>query len=120
LANEHTRQPLDGIFHALSDATRRSVLATLSRGPASVTDLARPFDMALPSFLKHVRLLESTGWIVTHKDGRVRTCRIRRDTLTRAQRWLHVQHGIWEARTNRLEDFVAGSTPASPRRKTTT
>ncbi len=101
------------MFQALSDSTRRAVLARLSQGPASVGDLARPFDMALPSFLKHIRLLESSGWIATHKAGRVRTCSIRPDTLATSQRWLHAQREAWERRTDRLEQFVTAG-PGRP------
>lgn len=89
------------MFRALADSTRRDVLARLVNGPASVGDLAQPFKMAPPSFLKHVRLLEASGWITTQKSGRVRTCRIRTDTLASAQRWLSVQQRVWDARTDR-------------------
>jgi DNA-binding transcriptional ArsR family regulator len=58
---------LDEVFQALSDPTRRAVLARLGEGPASISDLARPFDMALPSFMKHIRLLEESGWVRTRK-----------------------------------------------------
>src|SRR5207237_160917 len=61
---------LDGIFQALADPTRRAVLARLANGPASISELARPFDMALPSFMKHIHFLESSGWIQTRKQGR--------------------------------------------------
>lgn len=118
MANYKTGRSLDDVFQALSDATRRSVLSRLSTGPATVTDLAKPFDMALPSFLKHVRLLEHSGWIETQKAGRVRSCRIRPETLAGAQRWLQVQHEVWMARTNRLEQFVVGETLTPTRRKT--
>ncbi|HLG59559.1 MAG TPA: metalloregulator ArsR/SmtB family transcription factor [Vicinamibacterales bacterium] len=99
---------LDGVFLALSDATRRAVLARLCHGPATVSDLAQPFDMALPSFLKHVRVLEGSGWIATRKQGRVRTCSLRPNTLEVSQRWLLTQQHVWEARTDRLEQFVTG------------
>lgn len=117
MANYGSGRSLDDVFHALSDATRRSVLSRLSTGPATVTDLAKPFDMALPSFLKHVRLLEHSGWIETQKTGRVRSCRIRPETLAGAQRWLQVQHEVWVARTNRLEQFVVGETLTPKRRR---
>jgi DNA-binding transcriptional ArsR family regulator len=97
---------LDTVFHALTDPTRRAVLARLSRGPASIGDLAQPFEMALPSFLKHIQQLEASGWIVTRKTGRVRTCTIEAKTFRVAQDWLQSQRAVWEGRADRLEQFV--------------
>jgi DNA-binding transcriptional ArsR family regulator len=105
----HYSERLDGIFQALSDPTRRAVLQRLSRGPASITELAEPFDMALPSFMKHIRLLEDSGWILTRKEGRVRTCGIDKKSLAAAEGWLAAQRALWEARTDRLEQFVASA-----------
>ncbi len=103
---EQYPQGLDGIFHALSDPTRRAVLGRLAEGPASVSELAAPFDMALPSFMKHLRLLEASGWIRTRKHGRVRTCALEPRPLAVIEAWLAEQRAIWEARTDRLERFV--------------
>src|SRR5580765_4304950 len=89
---------LDGIFQALADPTRRAVLQRLSRGPASISELAAPFDMALPSFMKHIRLLEDSGWIQTRKDGRVRTAQLEKKALAAADAWLETQRALWEAR----------------------
>ncbi|AYJ50449.1 ArsR/SmtB family transcription factor [Rhodococcus sp. P1Y] len=97
---------LDDVFQALSDPTRRAVVDRLGRGPASVSELAEPFDMALPSFMKHVRMLESGGLITTRKVGRVRTCTLQRSPLTTIEEWLHHQQRVWEAHTDRLEHFV--------------
>jgi DNA-binding transcriptional ArsR family regulator len=97
---------LDGTFQALASGTRRDVLTQLARGPATVTALAHPFAMALPSFLRHVTLLERAGCIRTEKAGRVRTCHLVRDPFDGAQAWLVAQRGLWEARTDRLEHFV--------------
>lgn len=97
---------LDGTFGALASPTRRRVLVELSRGPAAVTELARPFDMALPSFLRHITLLEQAGCVATAKSGRVRTCRLLPDPLENAQGWLAEQRAVWEARTDRLERFL--------------
>lgn len=97
---------LDGVFVALADPTRRAVVRRLGRGPQSVGDLAREFPMALPSFMKHVRTLESSGLIRTVKTGRVRTCVLRRDRLAVLDDWLSEQRRIWEERTDRLERFV--------------
>ncbi len=82
------------------------MLHRLGRGPASVTELANPFAMALPSFLKHLRVLERTGCIATQKRGRVRVCTLRPDALAAPQRWLVAQQAAWEARTDRLERLV--------------
>ena len=98
---------LDTIFHCLSDATRRAVIAQLSLGPAAVSDLAAPHDMAMPSFLKHLKVLESGGWIETRKAGRVRTCRLRRDAAEAAEGWLGKQRKMWDARLDRLDALLA-------------
>ena len=97
---------LDGAFQALADPTRRAVLGRLGTGPASIGELAAPFDMALPSFMKHIRYLERAGWIKTRKTGRVRTCTIERKSFDVIENWLTEQRSIWEGRTDRLEHFV--------------
>jgi DNA-binding transcriptional ArsR family regulator len=97
---------LDGVFVALADPTRRAVVRRLGHGPLSVGDLAREFPMTLPSFMKHVRTLESSGLIRTVKSGRVRTCELDRERLTVVGDWLAEQRRIWEGRTDRLERFV--------------
>ncbi|MCS5734124.1 ArsR/SmtB family transcription factor [Herbiconiux daphne] len=99
---------LDGIFQALSDPTRRAVLRRLGAGPASVGELAEPFDMALPSFLKHIRSLEASGCIRTRKLGRVRVCAIEKKAFTAVESWLSAERAVWEGRTDRLEAFVTG------------
>jgi DNA-binding transcriptional ArsR family regulator len=103
---EHYSNQLDAVFHALSDPTRRAVLGRLGKGPASISALAEPFDMALPSFMKHIHLLEESGWIRTRKLGRVRTCMIERKRFAVVEGWLSQQRALWEARTDRLERFV--------------
>jgi DNA-binding transcriptional ArsR family regulator len=103
---EQYPERLNGIFQALADPTRRSVLGRLARGPASISDLAKPFDMALPSFLKHIRVLEDSGWVRTRKEGRVRTCAIERKPSIAIDAWLAEQRVLWEARTDRLERFA--------------
>ena len=108
----HTQ--LDGIFQALADPTRRAVLGRLGKGPASISELARPFDMALPSFMKHIHSLEGSGLIRTRKAGRVRTCAIERKSFTLVESWLSTQRALWEGRTDRLEQFV---TTAPKKRK---
>ena len=97
---------LDSIFVALADPTRRAVVRQLGNGPASVSELARSFPIALPSFLKHVRTLEASGLIYTSKSGRVRTCTLDRQRLALVDDWLAGERRIWEDRTDRLEQFV--------------
>jgi DNA-binding transcriptional ArsR family regulator len=97
---------LDGVFVALADPTRRAVIRRLGSGPASVGELARPFAIALPSFMKHVHALEANGLIRTTKSGRVRTCTLDRKRLALVDDWLAEQRSIWETRTDRLEQLV--------------
>ncbi|MDW6021916.1 metalloregulator ArsR/SmtB family transcription factor [Mesorhizobium sp. BAC0120] len=103
---ENYQGQLDGIFQALADPTRRAVLSRLGAGPASISELAKPFAMALPSFMKHIHLLEGSGLILTRKQGRVRTCAIEKNQFALVEKWLSAQHAIWEGRTDRLEQFV--------------
>jgi DNA-binding transcriptional ArsR family regulator len=100
---------LSRVFQALGDPTRRAVLGRLAEGPASASELAKPFDMALPSFMKHLRVLEDSGWIRTRKEGRVRTCAIEEKALTAVEAWLSEQRAVWEGRTDRLEQFVTST-----------
>jgi DNA-binding transcriptional ArsR family regulator len=97
---------LDSIFHGLSDPTRRAVIARLAAGPAAVSELAAPHGMALPSFLKHLKVLEASGWIASDKAGRVRTCRLQPETVKAAEGWLGQQRSLWEARLDRLDAFL--------------
>ena len=96
--------PIDGIFRALSDPTRRRVVERLNRSPASVSDLAEPFDMALPSFIEHLRVLEGCGLVHSQKTGRVRTYQLVPEPLKLAENWLAEQRTLWE---RRLDQFVA-------------
>lgn len=97
---------LDGVFAALADETRRSMVRRLGRGPASVGDLAQSASMTLPSFMKHVHTLERCGLIHTVKHGRVRTCTLNRARLDDVADWLAEQRAVWAQRTDRLEQFV--------------
>ena len=97
---------LDTVFDSLADPTRRAVVRRLGRGPASVSELASDFPMALPSFLRHIRALEGSGLIRTRKSGRVRTCTLEHDRLAVIEGWLAEQRAIWESRTDRLETFI--------------
>ena len=91
------------VFLALADPTRREVIRTLGRGPASVGALAQPFAITLPSFMKHIRALEDSGLIRTSKSGRVRTCTLDHDRLAVIGDWLDEQRRLWDQRTDRLE-----------------
>jgi DNA-binding transcriptional ArsR family regulator len=97
---------LDHVFHALADPTRRAVLHRLSRGPASVSELAKPFDIALPSFLQHLNVLERGGLVRSKKVGRVRTCEVVPQRLEQAERWIAGQRALWEGRLDRMEQYV--------------
>ncbi|PJG54026.1 transcriptional regulator [Bradyrhizobium forestalis] len=104
MANQQTH--LDQIFAALADPTRRAIVMRLCAGEASVGELADPFDMALPSFMKHIRVLQTSGLVLSEKSGRVRTCRLSPDALLGAEDWFQQQRAIWEARLDRFEAYV--------------
>jgi DNA-binding transcriptional ArsR family regulator len=104
MANQST--PLPDIFYALADPTRLAIVGMLGQGPESVSALAAPFAMALPSFMKHLSILERSGVIRSSKAGRVRTCELQPKTLSRAEQWMAQQRAVWEARTDRMAAFV--------------
>jgi len=104
MANNQT--PLDSVFHALADPTRRAVIQQLGQGTATISELAEPFDMALPSFMKHISVLEASGLIGSKKVGRVRTCKIRPKKLATAEKWMNQQRELWKGRTDRLVEYV--------------
>lgn len=104
---------LDTLFQALADPTRRAILERLSRGPASVSDLARPFDMSLPAVVQHLAVLEAAGVVASEKVGRVRTCRIEPGALSLAETWIHERRTAWEQRLDRLGDYLAAN-PEEP------
>jgi DNA-binding transcriptional ArsR family regulator len=97
---------LDLTFQALADPTRRQVLASLRSGPASVSELAEPFEMALPSFMQHLRVLEKSGLVHSHKIGRVRTFKIVPEALKEAKGWLAEQLEFWDRRLNQLDNYL--------------
>ena len=97
---------LSDVYYALADPTRRAIVGVLGRGPESVSALAAPFAMALPSFMKHLGVLERSGVIRSSKTGRVRTCELVPKTLTQAERWLAGQRATWQARSDRMASFV--------------
>lgn len=93
-------------FSALADPTRRAIVSRLCQGPATVGELSEPFDMALPSLLKHVRVLEESGLVRSEKIGRSRICRVEQGALRTAEGWLREHISIWEKRLDRLEAHV--------------
>ena len=97
---------LDLLFHALSDPTRRMMLNRLARGPAPVSELAGPTGLRLPTVLRHLSVLEEAGLVVSQKDGRVRSCALVPQALAPIQDWLEEQRRVWEARLDRLDDYV--------------
>ncbi|MES2143927.1 MAG: metalloregulator ArsR/SmtB family transcription factor [Pseudomonadota bacterium] len=94
------------IFQALSDPTRRAMLAGLNGGAVAVSALARPTGLALPTVLRHLGVLEEAGLIVTEKTGRTRMCQARPEALAATSHWLDAQRALWEARTDRLETYL--------------
>jgi DNA-binding transcriptional ArsR family regulator len=102
------RQPvLSEVFRSLADPTRRAVIERLVQGPVAVSELARPFRMALPSFAQHLDVLESAGLVTSRKVGRVRTYRLRPQPLTQAASWLDRQRARWERRLDQLDATLA-------------
>ncbi|HEU0133970.1 MAG TPA: metalloregulator ArsR/SmtB family transcription factor [Allosphingosinicella sp.] len=99
---------LDRAFSALADPTRREIVSRLCSGPKSVTELAGPFDLALPSLLKHVHVLERSGLVSSEKTGRVRTCRIEPDALHSAEAWISEHIRQWEDRLDRMATHIEG------------
>jgi DNA-binding transcriptional ArsR family regulator len=97
---------LDGVFRALGDPTRRAVLSRLSAGAASVSELARPFDIALPSFTQHLDVLERCGLVRSRKVGRVRTYRLVPRPLKAAESWMVQQRALWERCLDQLDDYL--------------
>ena len=97
---------LDRVFNALADPTRRAVLERLCAGPAPVSELAQPFEMALPSFTQHLNVLENCGLVNSEKAGRVRTYQITPKTLQAAEHWMVDQRAMWQKRLNQLDSYL--------------
>ncbi len=106
IALSEAAKPIDHVFRALSDPTRRHVLERLSRSPASVSELAAPFDMALPSFVQHMGILEECGLVQSRKTGRVRTYEIIPKRLKLAEDWMIRQRALWEKRLDQLDTYL--------------
>jgi DNA-binding transcriptional ArsR family regulator len=97
---------LDRVFHALADPSRRAMVDRLTRGPASVSELAEPFDMTLAAVVQHLKVLEDSGVVRSEKVGRVRTCRIEPAALTSAEQWITRRKALWERRLDRLAEVL--------------
>jgi DNA-binding transcriptional ArsR family regulator len=103
---------VDRVFHALADPSRRAMVERLSRGPASVKELAAPLAMSLAAVVQHVQVLEQSGVIRTEKVGRVRSCRLDPAGLNVAERWIVERRALWERRLDRLGDLLAEPEPS--------
>lgn len=103
----NSSEPLDRVFQALADPTRRDIVERLTRSPASVSELAAPLSMSLPAVLQHVQVLESSGLVVSEKVGRVRTCRIDPAAIRKAEAWIQQQRLLWERRLDSLGHYLS-------------
>jgi len=97
---------LDLAYQALGDVTRRAMVERLTRGPATVSELARPLLMSLPAVMLHLKVLEESGLVTSQKQGRVRTCRVAPQMLSQAEEWLGERRRIWEQNLDRLGDYL--------------
>ncbi len=102
----YSDQSLNVIFSALSDTTRRAILARLSEGDLTVTELAEPFDMSLPAVSKHLRVLERAGLLIQEKDGRIRRCHLNAEPLKSAAQWISHYRSFWEEQFTQLATFL--------------
>ena len=98
---------LDRTFQALADPVRRGVLARLSRGPASVSELAKPFSISLPAVMQHLQALEASGLVRSEKQGRVRTVQLVPNALGAAESWIAERRAEWEAQVDRFEEYLS-------------
>lgn len=103
----YQQDALDRVFHALADPSRRAMVDRLTRGPATVSDLAAPFSMTLAAVVQHLKVLEDSGVVRTEKVGRVRTCRIEPAALTAAEQWIAKRKALWERRLDRLAEVLS-------------
>ncbi len=100
-------EALDLMFQALADPTRRQMVERLSRGPTSVSELAKPLAMSLPAVIQHLQVLEASGLVRSEKIGRVRTCAIEPDALQTVEAWVNARRTLWVQRLDRLGAFLA-------------
>src|SRR3954467_9694692 len=109
------RQPVDRVFHALADPNRRVIVERLSRGPATVSELAQPLPMSLSAGGQHLQVLQGSGLVRSEKVGRVRTCRIEPAALRPVEHWIGARRSSWERRFDRLGDYLAESDDEPPK-----
>lgn len=107
LKNMLQQHSLDLMFQALGDPTRRTMVERLCRGPATVSELAKPLAMSLSAVVQHVRVLEASGLVRSEKQGRIRTCRLESAALQQAERWLNERRIATEHRLDRLGEYLA-------------
>jgi DNA-binding transcriptional ArsR family regulator len=105
---QRSRTPpeLDLVLRALADPSRRTIVERLSRGPASVSELARPMTISLPAVVQHLQVLETSGLVSSQKTGRVRTCRLEPSVLRPVEQWIRDRRSSWERRLDRLGDYL--------------
>jgi DNA-binding transcriptional ArsR family regulator len=101
------REEVDLVFHALGDPTRRAMIDRLSRGPASVSELAGPLSISLPAVVQHLHVLQDSGLVTSEKVGRVRTCRVAPRAMREAEQWIAQRRREWEQRLDRLGEYLA-------------
>jgi len=116
---KYSESELDRVFHALSDSTRRAILARLASGNAVVSELAEPFDMSLPAISKHLGVLEKAGLLQRHKDGRIRRCELVAGPLETAADWIRFYKQFWDAQLDSLTDFLDANQHSKPQLKQT-
>lgn len=105
---------LDQVFQALADPARRVMVERLTRGPASVSELAKPLDMTLSAVVQHLAVLETSGLVKSEKVGRVRTCHIEAKALRSAEQWITQRRTLWERRLDRLGSYLAEQPEEDP------
>jgi DNA-binding transcriptional ArsR family regulator len=110
--------PLDRLFHALADPTRRAMVERLSQGPASVSQLAQPLPISLPAVMQHLQILEASGLVKSVKAGRVRTCRIEPAALMSVEQWITERRQGWERKLDRLGEILAEMPPETDQEDT--
>jgi DNA-binding transcriptional ArsR family regulator len=104
---EPAESEVDLLFHALADPSRRAMVDRLTRGPASVSELARPLEMSLPAVVQHLHVLEASGLVRSQKLGRVRTCSVEPAALRAAESWIAERRTLWEQSLDRLGEYLA-------------
>lgn len=113
--HRYPREDVDRVFHALADPSRRLMVERLSRGPASVSELAHPLPMSLPAVIQHLRVLETSGLVRSDKVGRVRVCRAEPEALRPMERWITARRAGWERDLDRLGEYLAEGDDEPPR-----